>query len=221
MRTWPRPQSAELYGIDIHLTANALREGLPVVEVPLGRKLHNPGFPKILFMSQQVLDSLFHSFAGLGQPRRFASRARTTRGSVDETAERPDPGLVRATMRKVTAYTSERWVDICRLFPSVRCLEDGRWGPRISVATWPEVLADAMVGLADGEHERVRDHLVALYLLRVMTWWEEIAGLGGEAIDQLLDRQVAATVEAVRVRSVRFEAPAPARFEPGYWAGAR
>ena len=220
-RGWLRPPSAALYGIDIHLTANALREGFHVVEVPLGRKLHNPGFPKILFMSQQVLDSLFHAFALLGQPRSFVPRPLAARGSVDEAAERPDPRLVRATMAKVAAYVSEQWPDLCRVFPSVRCLESGQWGPRISVVTWPEVLADAMDGLAAGEHELVRDHLVALYLLRVMTYWDEIDGLAGEAIDELLDRQVAATVEEVQARSIRFEAPAPEGFEPGYWAAVR
>jgi len=124
-------------------------------------------------------------------------------------------------MEKVASYVAEQWPDICRIFPSVRCLESGLWGPQISAATWPEVLADAMDGLAAGEHERVRDHLVAVYLLRVMTYWEEIDGLGSEAIDELLERQVAATVEEVHARSVRFTEPLPRRFDAGYWAGTR
>lgn len=60
VRHWRIPASASLYGIDIWLTANTLREGHRVVEVPLGVKLHNSPFPKILQLPLQVLDSLFH-----------------------------------------------------------------------------------------------------------------------------------------------------------------
>ena len=49
-----------MYGIDIYLTGNAAREGHRICEVPLGRKIHNPGFPKIVKISQQVIDALWH-----------------------------------------------------------------------------------------------------------------------------------------------------------------
>jgi hypothetical protein len=58
---WPLPESAQLYGIDIHLTGNAARDGCQIVQVPLGRKIHNPGLP----------EDPFHEPAGdrLGVPR--------------------------------------------------------------------------------------------------------------------------------------------------------
>jgi len=67
---WPLPESAQFYGIDVHLTRHAAREGFRIEQVPLGRKIHNPGFPKILCMSQQVIDAALHVVSRWPSPSR-------------------------------------------------------------------------------------------------------------------------------------------------------
>jgi hypothetical protein len=74
--------------------------------------------------------------------------------------------------------------------------------------------------VAQGRFESARDHLVALYVNRVLTFWEEIDGLDGDRIDALLDRQAADTVHAVRARGITFgRSPAPVGFSENHWVG--
>ncbi len=219
-RTWHRPDSAHLYGIDVWLTANALRERLRVVEVPLGRKLHNSPFPKILRLPQQVLDSLFHVVLRTDRVRPPSPVRTAPRAAVDGTAVRQDPAVVARVSASVARYLEAHRDDVRLLFPSARTLEPASWGLRVTVDDWPHVLADALAALSAGWFEAARDHLVALYVNRVLTFWEEIDGLSGAEVDGLLDRQAALTVRAVRERDIAPVGQAgPDRFDVRHWAG--
>jgi hypothetical protein len=222
--TWSLPESAQLYGIDIHLTGNAAREEHAITEVPLGRKIHNPGFPKILPMSQQVIDSLLHVLAQAGRPRPVSRPYPGLRRTVDEAAVRPDGALIERTIAKVRSHLSRHHRAVARMFPSTADVP--RWQDglvRIDSQTWPAVLADALAGLAAGHAVQARDHLVALYLCRVRTYWDEIEQLAEpEAIDVLLDAQTTAVVDAIAARKLAFATGPPMAFNPGFWAeGAR
>jgi glycosyltransferase involved in cell wall biosynthesis len=214
---WSRPASAQLYGIDVWLTANALREGHDIVEVPLGRKLHNSPFPKILHLPQQVLDSLFHVIAGMDAthvPGRPVARPT----AVDDVATPQDPEVIARIIRSTGRYMGSNLADIQRLFPSARALPAAPWGLLVTAGQWPWILADALQALALGEFERSRDHLVALCVNRVMTFWDEITGLTVTEIDELLHRQALDTAEVVARRSIRFGTGcAPEVFHPGGW----
>jgi hypothetical protein len=217
---WPLPESAQLYGIDVHLTGNAVREGHRIVQVPLGRKIHSPGFPKILFMSQQVIDAAFHVITRAGPPRAAHPVPARRRSTVDTVAARPDSALAERTMAKVQGYLGEHRDAIFRLFPGVERAERRKDASLVLPAgAWAEVLADALVALAGGQAVEARDHLVALYLCRVVTYWEEIERLGDPAeIDAALDRQTVAVVSAVARRDLCFTAAPPMDFRPGPWA---
>lgn len=214
---WRRPQSANLYGIDVWLTANALRWGLRLVEAPLGRKVHNSPFPKILYLPQQVLDALFHVVSEVGElrPQQPAEWPDT---AVDELAVQQDPELVARINRTVGSYLDAYGADLERLFPAARELKQAPWGLRVTVDQWPQLLADALAALAAGELERSRDHLIALCVNRVMTFWTEIEGLTSARVDELLHRQARETAAAVAERAIVFTAPpAPAAFRAGFW----
>jgi glycosyltransferase involved in cell wall biosynthesis len=219
-REWTRPASSYLYGIDVWLTANALRENLRVAEVPLGRKLHNSPFPKILRLPQQVLDSLFHVVLGLDEVRPPSSREPVSRAAIDGASVRPDGAVIARVTTAVTRYLDAHWSDLCGLFPSAREVAPAPWGLRVGTDEWPHLLADAVAGVAEGRFESARDHLVALYVNRVLTFWEEIDGLDGDRIDALLDRQAADTVHAVRARGITFgKSAAPVGFHENHWVG--
>ncbi len=106
--TWPLPESAQLYGIDIHLSANAALKRHRIVQVPLGRKIHNPGFPKILFMSQQVIDSAFQVIVRTGRPRPAVGTDGGPRSTVDAAAVRPGAALVERTLAREGSRLSGR-----------------------------------------------------------------------------------------------------------------
>lgn len=214
---WRRPQSANLYGIDVWLTANALRSGLRLVEAPLGRKVHNSPFPKILRLPQQVLDALFHVVAEVGELRPAQPGERRA-AAVDELAVPQDPELVARINRAVCAYLDAHGADVERLFPAAQDLKPAPWGLRVTVDQWPLLLTDALAALAAGELARSRDHLIALCVNRVMTFWTEIEGLTSAAVDELLHRQARETALAVSERAIVFTAPAaPAAFDAGRW----
>jgi hypothetical protein len=214
---WPRPASAHLYGIDVWLTANALREGHDVVEVPLGRKVHNSPFPKILHLPQQVLDSLFHVIAradATQQQRCLVARPT----AIDDVATPQDPEVIGRIIRSTGRYLDANLADIRRLFPSAGALSAAPWGLRVTADQWPGILADALQALALGEFERSRDHLVALCVNRVMTFWDEITGLTVAEIDELLHQQTLDTAEVTAQRSIRFGTRYPSDvFHPGRW----
>ncbi|WP_433262229.1 family 2 glycosyl transferase [Actinosynnema sp. CS-041913] len=219
-RGWHRPDSAHLYGIDVWLTANALRERLRVVEVPLGRKLHNSPFPKILRLPQQVLDSLFHVVLRTDRLRPPGSEAPGARAAVDGAAVRQDPAVVSRVSASVARYLDAHRDGVRTLFPSACGVGPAPWGLRVTADDWPHILADALAAVAEGRFEPARDHLVALYVNRVLTFWEEIDGLADGEVDALLDRQAARTVRAVQGRGIVLGGTTgPDRFDVRHWAG--
>jgi glucosylglycerate synthase len=218
--TWPLPESAQLYGIDIYLTGNAAREGHQIRQVRLGRKIHNPGFSKIVTISQQVIDALWHVIVLSGQVRQTACPRRLARSTVDDAAVRPDAGLIARTFARVSRYMLGNADAIAAVFPSLGGAPRAGDGlPQVPAATWAEVLADALTALAEGRGTEARDHLVALYLCRVRSYWREIEHLRWpDAIDALLDEQSALVADAVSRRSLRFTIRPPMDFRPGAWA---
>ncbi|WP_158851894.1 glycosyltransferase family 2 protein [Saccharothrix deserti] len=219
-RTWPRPDSAYLYGIDVWLTANALRERMRVVEVPLGRKLHNSPFPKILRLPQQVLDSLFHVVLRTDGVRSPGVAAPKARAAVDGAAVRQDPAVVTRVSESVARYMDVHRGDVRTLFPSAGSVPSAPWGLRVTTDDWPDILADAVAAVAAGRFESARDHLVALYVNRVMTFWDEIDGLCDGEVDELLDRQAAQTVRAVQGKRIALGGrTGPDGFDVRHWAG--
>jgi hypothetical protein len=220
---WRLPESAQLYGIDAHLIGNAAVEGCRITQVPLGRKIHNPGFPKILFMSQQVIDAVFHVMAGIGRPRAVLPGQVFPRSTVDAVAAPPDPALVKQTAAKVRGYLDAHNDQIAAVFPGLASASRGRDGLiAVDAATWAELLADAIAAVASGDAAQARDHLVALYLCRVITYWQEIDRMAIPAvIDAALDAQTAAVVKTVAQRNLFLSVRPPTAFRPGYWAEGR
>lgn len=218
--TWPLPESAQFYGIDIYLTGNAAREGHRISQVPLGRKIHNPGFPKIVKISQQVIDALWHVIYLSGRPRPSRIPQALARSTVDDAAVRPDTGLTERTFARVSRYMTGNADAIAAVFPCLAGAAAGRDGlVDMPAARWAEVLGDALAALAAGRATEARDHLVALYLCRVATYWREIEQSGEPgAIDALLDEQSALVAAAVSRRGLRFTSLPPMDFRPGPWA---
>jgi hypothetical protein len=220
MVEWPVPGSALFYGIDIWLTTNSVREGYQVAEVSLGRKLHNSPFPKILHLPQQVLDSLFHVAVRAGQPDPAALDTAAAQHAVDVEAVPQDPALIGRVGATARGYLDAHQPLIRRMFPTVAGLPSAPWGVRISTQDWPALLANSIQALAGGQFQAARDHLIALYINRVLSFFEEIEQLSDSETNALLDRQTRHTAKAISERSVTFAAgTAPQTFDRGYWTG--
>lgn len=223
VREWPRPASASRYGIDIWLTANTMREGHRIVEVPLGSKLHNSPFPKILHLPLQVLDSLFHVTSHLDAPLPATMDVPMARREAVATAAVPqDPALVTRVAATVAGYLAAHAAEVRAHFRGVAGLPSAPWGVRITTQDWPPLLVDAVATLARGDFQLARDHLIALYINRVLSFWDEIDGLTGAEIDALLDRQASDTVKMMADRAITFDranVPTATVFDRGRWTG--
>jgi hypothetical protein len=217
--TWPLPESAQLYGIDIWLTGNAAREGHRISQVPLGRKIHNPVFPKTVRMSQQVIDALLHLFYLSGNPRPPCHAKAPARSTTDDVAVPRDTDLTERVFAWVSRYLVRNADAISEVFP---CLTEAVPGPHglagMPAALWAEVLADALAAVEAGRGVEARDHLVALFVCRVAAHWQEIEQLGTpEAIDAVLDEQSAMVSAAISRRAPQFTVRPPMEFRPGPW----
>lgn len=202
----PVPESARQYGIDVLLTTSALLAKLPIGDVTLGRKIHNPGFPKIVDMSRQVTHSMLFSLksGGLldlqGKARMLPSSKEdhsvlfsTISPSVDERLSPPDPILVAETVNTTKSLLHDHY-GLCQKLAPHACVEspigEDSPLPLLTADTWPIVLANLldMAGRGYDLWELSRA-FVPLYLCRVFSYWVEIGSLSEPEIDNLLALQ--------------------------------
>lgn len=218
--TWPLPESAQLYGIDIWLTGNAAREGHQITQVPLGCKIHNPAFEKIVKISQQVIDALWHLSYLSGVPRPARLPQVSARSTVDDAAVPPNADLAGRTFARAARYLSGHAEAVAEVFPCLARVAPGPDGlVDMPASRWAEVLGDGLAAVAAGRAVAARDHLVALYLCRVAAYWREIGRLRDpQAIDALLDEQSEIVRAAVARRRLRFAVRPPMDFRAGPWA---
>src|SRR5260370_39032489 len=168
-------------------------------------------------MSQQVIDAQGHELLMAGSPRPGPQPWAIARRTVVVAACRPDARLAERTFAKVSRYLNQNRSAIAEVYPSLGAAVEPGELMGIPSALWPEVLADALTAVAGGRAGEARDHLAALHLCRVRTYWQEIEALRDpDAIDALLDEQAEAVVAAVSRRHPRFTVPRPTEFHPAF-----
>jgi hypothetical protein len=140
--------------------------------------------------------------------------------AVDVAAVRQDPAVVDRITAAVRDYLGTYRDDVVATLPSVRGADPAPWGLWIDTDRWPHLLVDALERVGEGRAGQARDHLLALFVNRVFTFWAEIDGLDPEGVDGLLDRVAADTASIAQLRAITFGAPPPdGPFSPGRWAG--
>jgi glucosylglycerate synthase len=137
---------------------------------------------------------------------------------VDQSAGRKDTALIARLTATAANYLDAFGDDVARMFPTLGQLSRAPWGRRIDTSAWPEVLADGLAAVAAGGRRAARDHLIALYVNRMLSFWDEIAQHSSAEVDALLDRQARETHKAVAGRALVFGGREPADdFSRGLW----
>jgi hypothetical protein len=170
------------------------------------------------------MDSLFHVASGLPRPLSPAGSGKFSRNSVDDIPVVRDT-TAEATVKEILReYLEEHLQDVCDTFPAASEVFEPRSAysnigiPKVNSEIWPIILADAIESISRCGIGRTRDHLVALYIARVFSYWDEIEGLPVDAINKLLDDQSERVASEVMNRRIEFRRPtAPASFERGRW----
>lgn len=198
--------STEAYGIDIFITANAIRHSCRIAQKKLSRKIHNPGFPHIRIIPPQVFDTLFNIFL-LDQkqilPAGRESSLDLEANSVDSAISIPRDDLVAEVRQAAYDYVRNNRQCLEKNFAPLR---SGRLKRNIEKTLdsdlWTELLACAFTKLHNENVALLSEALSHLYLFRVFTYWNEIKPLSVMSIDILLDKQA----EKLRRRLVQLAA---------------
>ncbi len=191
--TWERWESMYMYGIDVWLTANTALRNLHLESVFVGRKVHNPTFPKIYRLGQEVLDTLFR----LMMLHRPALPNVTTADDVihglrvDANGSPLADDVVGPVTERASNYLRNNWDSVVFTFPGLVTTPMPAAGqlPWISSELWCELLTDAYLQLDGSRFRAVRDHLVGLFPARVVSYWKEIEHMTAAEADMFLEAQ--------------------------------
>lgn len=183
------------YGVDSVITTTALVEGFGVAQTFLGKKIHNPSFPKIKRIFIGEATSALHI---LNQAR---GRVVGEVGKVPESMQELDQRIIdeefvvkpsdeRITSLKDDAEAIGKQVDIKGILGIERPIESSA-GLRVDQATWVDALGASLANVfkKDMSYGEVSDQaqaLLPLYLSRVISYFEEIEGLEFQQIDGML-----------------------------------
>lgn len=228
------------YGIDVLLTTTAIIRGYQISNVKLTKVLHGHSFPKILYIAQQVLDTLLRMLVICHLPMPVAAEGRSFeafgRNSVDDHAVPPDDHRVAHTCRLVAEYLYLHGEALRERFPSLPTsflegvtarrgeadIDEHPKLPSISADLWCELLADGLTGLRPRNFYAIRDDLVALLLCRVLAHWQEIAGCTPKEVDALVCNQAVTLKRILAERNSGLPHLAkddiPPDLRPGFWA---
>jgi glycosyltransferase involved in cell wall biosynthesis len=186
---WPRYDSTNLYGIDVWLTVNAALSGIEMKHVPMGRKIHNPTFPKIFRLGEQVLDTLFRLMMEQRPARPVFIDSTESDEFIDHEATRLPDELIQPILQKTRNYVNENTLDIVRTFPSLRNASWSDGLPVLDTTMWAQILADAYDLLTPATFRNVRNHVVGLFPARVASYWREIEHMDHTQVESLLRYQ--------------------------------
>jgi glucosylglycerate synthase len=190
--TWSRCESTDLYGVDVWLTINTAIRGFRLDGVYVGRAVHNPTFPKIFKLGQQVLDELFRLMMEHRPATPQPIPSITHHELRVDTEVQPLPDRVVAPIAKrASDYIVDNWDELVFTFPSLLTLRSPKAGelPAITSPLWCEILTEAYAQLTIHSFRRIRDHIVGLFPARVVTYWQEIEGMSAFEVDVYLENQ--------------------------------
>lgn len=186
------------YGVDSVITTTALVEEFGVAQTFLGKKIHNPSFPKIkrIFMGEAT-SALYI----LNQSR---SRVIDKGGKIPEGMQELDQRIIdeefvvkpndeRIASLRDDAEALIKPTDIKDILGTGKPLES-KSGLKVDQETWVDALGTSLANVLgkDMSYDQVSDQaeaLLPLYLLRVVSYFEEIEGLEFQQIDAMLFNQ--------------------------------
>jgi glycosyltransferase involved in cell wall biosynthesis len=176
---------ANKYGIDIFITYIALYKGLKFASVKLDQKIHKPSFPNLPLIFEQVLNSL--QFLLRKYPFRHV-------GEVALAAENNSTLNAEYVQKKAANELRDKALDALKInlleykendlrLLIERAIESGN----LKQNDWCEVL---LFILKLKELDSLTSSILTnLYIVRIVSFWEEIEDRSPEEVEQLLQLQ--------------------------------
>jgi glycosyltransferase involved in cell wall biosynthesis len=184
--------SVEQYGIDITITLTAFLNGLKIKEVYLGEKVHNPSFQKMIPIFLGEVQSLIFLITNYTN---YLNKKKITIVHAEKAANQAimqesfHPKQENINKRKEEVYHLYQTVHIKYLTKYKKCIKR-----KISSKIWSRILKDFLnqitnKKLDNTEIKNISYELLIFYLIRVLSYFEEIESLDNKQIEELLRQQ--------------------------------
>jgi len=194
------------YGIDPFFTIHAVGGKFRTTEVYLGRKIHNPSFGKIIPMFQQIAATTFYVISQYkNNILQNFKNAKTE--SYRESFLKARIGVGGYIKRPSKEVISERKKYINQQLKSFLSKQDGYFLPLdrkvihnsyekqyLDAGSWVEILCEFLQyvinnNITPSEATRLSTIISPLYLIRVLSYYEEIENLKPEEIERVIINQ--------------------------------
>ncbi len=185
------------YSIDYFFSLNAVHEGLNIEEAVLGRKVHAPSFGKMVPMFEQIASTTFYVLSEndpAGARRNLDATADAR--AIGEFVDRPSQDSVRERMEIATNLLTELSdSDPDRTEPiSPEYFRRKSEERTLEGREWCEVLSDLLGYIHENEittweAERLAEVVTPLYLLRVLSYFDEIEGADPDEVERSIETE--------------------------------
>lgn len=183
--------STSLYGIDIMITALALKSKWKVKQQYLGRKMHKPSFPKQRLISGTELDTLFHIFLESKKKIYKSKKFDKTINLVDREIIYPRKEWIDASYVLTEKYLNKNKLELQKDFKQLNndFFRHKNYKNFISSNVWVEVLAEAYRLLNKNNVNRLKEEMSELLLCRIYRFWFDIERMNLKQIDREIQKQ--------------------------------
>lgn len=184
--------SVEQYGIDITMTLTAFLNGLKIKEVYLGEKVHNPSFQKMIPIFLGEVQSLIFLITNYTN---YLNKKKITIVHAEKAANQ---AIMQESFPPKQENINKRKEEVYHLYQTVHIKYLTKYRKyikrKISSKIWSRILKDFLnqitnKKLDNTEIKNISYELLIFYLIRVLSYFEEIESLDNKQIEELLRQQ--------------------------------
>lgn len=184
-------KSTYLYGIDIMITALALRDKMKIKQQYLGRKIHKPSFPKQRDISSTELDTLFHIFIESKKKKVINKDYNRTINLVDKEIIYPNKDWIMKSHKTTKIYIKKNRKTLQNNFKLLKddFFINDNYKNYITKNVWANILADTYKKLNNKNISKLKEQISELLLCRIYKFWIDIEDSNLKQVDDEIQEQ--------------------------------
>lgn len=184
-------ESTCLYGIDIMITALALKDKMKIKQQYLGRKIHKPSFPKQRKISSTELDTLFHIFIESKKKKVINKDYDRAINLVDKEIIYPNKDWIIKSHKITKIYIKKNRKTLQNNFKRLNddFFINDNYKNFITKNVWAEILADAYKQLNNKNISKLKEQISELLLCRIYKFWIDIEDMNSKQVDDEIQEQ--------------------------------